>query len=214
MRMRIVVSLLAFLSLCGVAAQAQETPKVDVFAGYSYVRANPGPTSGDSFSLNGGEASVTYHFRDLVSGVADFAGYHNGNILGTGVDGTLSTYLFGPRISYRSYKHFTPFAEALFGVAHAGAGVAGGTIWKSACGSPGSKWPLASRHLSKNAAMSTVRSFTRVKLRSGSSCSLPSAATASLTRVRQVQRGRPFTTMAQEPHMPTRQAKRYDRVAS
>ena len=33
-------------------------------------------------------------------------------------------------------------------------------------------------------------------------------AAASLTRVRQVQRGRPFTTMAQEPHMPTRQAKR------
>ena len=39
-------------------------------------------------------------------------------------------------------------------------------------------------------------------------------ASASLTRVRQVQRGRPFTTMAQEPHMPTRQAKRYDSVAS
>ena len=43
---------------------------------------------------------------------------------------------------------------------------------------------------------------------------LPSSVTVSLTRVRQVQRGRPFTTMAQEPHMPTRQAKRYDRVAS
>ena len=41
-----------------------------------------------------------------------------------------------------------------------------------------------------------------------------SPSAASLTRVRQVQRGRPFTTMAQEPHMPTRQAKRYDRVAS
>jgi outer membrane immunogenic protein len=125
--MRIVVSLLAFLSLCGVAAQAQETPKVDVFAGYSYVRENPGPTSGDSFSLNGGSASLTYHIRDWVSGVADFGGYHNGNILGSGVDGTLSTYLFGPRISYRSYRHFTPFAEGLFGVAHAGASIAGGT---------------------------------------------------------------------------------------
>lgn len=125
--MRIVVSLLAFLSLCGVAAQAQETPKVDVFAGYSYVRENPGPTSGDSFSLNGGSASLTYHIRDWVSGVADFGGYHNGNILGTGVDGTLSTYLFGPRVSYRSYRHFTPFAEALFGGAHAGASIAGGT---------------------------------------------------------------------------------------
>lgn len=126
MNLRIVVSVLTFISLCSGIVQAQETPKVDVFAGYSYVRENPGPMSGDSFSLNGGSASVTYHLRDWVSAVADFGGYHNGNILGTGVDGTLSTYLFGPRISYRSYRHFTPFAEALFGAAHEGAGLAGG----------------------------------------------------------------------------------------
>jgi outer membrane immunogenic protein len=127
MRMRIVVSLLAFLSICGGAACAQETPnKLDVFAGYSYVRANPGTTGGDSFSLNGGSASATYHIRDWVSGVADFGGYHNGNILGSGVDGTLSTYLFGPRFSYRSYHHIKPFAETLFGVGHAGASIAGG----------------------------------------------------------------------------------------
>jgi outer membrane immunogenic protein len=127
MKLRIMVSVLAFVSSCSGIAQAQETPKVDVFAGYSYVRENPGPTSGDSFSLNGGSASLTYHVKDWVSAVADFGGYHNGNILGTKVDGTLSTYLFGPRVSYRSYKHFTPFAEALFGVAHAGANIAGGT---------------------------------------------------------------------------------------
>jgi outer membrane immunogenic protein len=126
MKLRIVVSVLVFISLCSGIAHAQETPKVDVFAGYSYVRENPGPASGDSFSLNGGSASVTYHIKDWVSAVADFGGYHNGSILGTGVDGTLSTYLFGPRVSYRSYRHFTPFAEALFGVAHAGASIAGG----------------------------------------------------------------------------------------
>jgi outer membrane immunogenic protein len=126
MKVWIVLSLLTLLSLCSAPAQAQETPKVDVFAGYSYVRENPGPSGGDSFSLNGGSASVTYHIKDWISGVADFGGYHNGDILGSGVDGTLSTYLFGPRISYRSYKHFRPFAEALFGVAHAGASISGG----------------------------------------------------------------------------------------
>ena len=41
MKMRIVVSLLAFLTLCGRAAYAQDTAKVDIFAGYSYVRENP-----------------------------------------------------------------------------------------------------------------------------------------------------------------------------
>ena len=34
------------------------------------------------------------------------------------------------------------------------------------------------------------------------------------TCVRQVQRARPFTVIAQEPHMPTRQANRYDSVES
>jgi opacity protein-like surface antigen len=126
MKLRIVVSVLVFISLCSGIAYAQETPKVDVFAGYSYVRENPGPKSGDSFSLNGGSASVTYHIKDWVSAVADFGGYHNGSILSSGADGTLSTYLFGPRVSYRSYRHFTPFGEALFGVAHAGASIAGG----------------------------------------------------------------------------------------
>lgn len=128
MRLRIVVSVLAFLAICGGAAYAQETPKVDIFAGYSYVRENPSTSGASSFSLNGGSASATYHVRDWVSAVADFGGYHNGNILGSGVDGTLSTYLFGPRVSYRSYRHFTPFAEALFGVAHAGASIGGGTL--------------------------------------------------------------------------------------
>lgn len=127
MKLRMVVCLLTFISLGGAATFAQETPKVDIFAGYSYVRANPGPRSGDSFSLNGGSASFTYHIKDWISGVADFGGYHNGNILGTGVDGTLSTYLFGPRLSYRSYHRVTPFAETLFGVAHGSATIAGVT---------------------------------------------------------------------------------------
>ncbi len=125
MKLRMVVSLLAFLSLFGAAARAQETPKVDIFAGYSYVRENPSTSGASGFSLNGGSASLTYHVKDWISGVADFGAYHNGNILGSGVDGTLSTYLFGPRVSHRSYKRVTPFGEALFGVAHAGASFLG-----------------------------------------------------------------------------------------
>ena len=42
---------------------------------------------------------------------------------------------------------------------------------------------------------------------SGPIVSRPPVATLE-TWARQVQRGRPLTVMAQEPHMPTRQAKR------
>jgi outer membrane immunogenic protein len=134
MKLRAVVSLLAFLSLSGAAVYAQETPKLDIFAGYSYVRENPATAGVRSFSLNGGSASATYHIKDWISAVADFGGYHNGNILGTHTDGTLSTYLFGPRISYRSYHRILPFGEALFGVAHAGANVLGTSNSRNAFG--------------------------------------------------------------------------------
>jgi len=127
MKLKLVVSLVAVLSLFGASAYAQDTPKVDVFAGYSYVRSNPSATGVSSFSLNGGSASVAYNANSWLSGVADFGGYHSGNILNTGTSGTLSTYLFGPRVSVRRFGRVTPFGEVLFGVARADASVAGTT---------------------------------------------------------------------------------------
>ena len=120
MKWKVVVCLLAFVSLFGAAAHAQDVPKFDVFAGYSYVRENPATSGIDSFSMNGGSASLAYNATPWISAVADFGGYHSNNVLGTGIDGTLSTYLFGPRISYRHYSRITPFGQVLFGVAHVG----------------------------------------------------------------------------------------------
>jgi len=83
---------------------------------------NPGTSGVDGSNLNGGSASIAYNATSWLSDIADFGGYHSGNILGTGVDGTLATYLFGPRVSYRRHSHFTPFGQVLFGVAHIGGG--------------------------------------------------------------------------------------------
>ena len=69
------------------------------------------------------------------------------------------------------------------------------------------KWPSACFHLSKNSLMSQARSLITGILRNGSMVRRLSRSTL-LTCVRQVQRGIPFTIIAQEPHMPTRQAKR------
>jgi len=120
MKVKLVVCSLAVLFLFGATARAQETaPKIDVFAGYSYLQANPGVNGANSFHLHGGSASIAYNYREWLSGVADFGGYNNGNILNTGASGTLSTYLFGPRVSYRHLRRITPFGQVLFGVAHA-----------------------------------------------------------------------------------------------
>jgi opacity protein-like surface antigen len=125
MNRKVVVCLLAIVSLSAVslfgsAAYGQDTPKFDVFAGYSYVRENPSSAGADGFNLHGGSASIAYNADHWLSAVADFGGYHSNNILGTGVDGTLSTYLFGPRISYHRDSRITPFGQVLFGVAHIG----------------------------------------------------------------------------------------------
>ena len=77
----------------------------------------------------------------------------------------------------------------------------------------GTNAPFARCHLSKKGRMSAAKSLMMGKFSSGAISRRPSLTTLE-TCVRQVQRGRPFTVMAQEPHMPTRQAKRYDSVGS
>jgi opacity protein-like surface antigen len=111
MKSKFVVSLFAFFVLMAGAARAQDYSKVDVFAGYSYDRWD----GAKKFNLNGGSASVAYNVNNWLSGVADFGGYNNGNVQNKGLDFTLSTYLFGPRISYRHWNRVTPFGEVLFG---------------------------------------------------------------------------------------------------
>ena len=133
MKLKVVVSLFA-VSFCGAAVDAQEVPKLDLFAGYTYVRANPSGSSGlSSFNMNGGDVSVAYHAASWLSGVFDVGGYHtsrsiiplpiacpttgcpaNGNF-----KGNLWTYLAGPRVNLPRLFRFTPYAQALFGVAHA-----------------------------------------------------------------------------------------------
>lgn len=126
MKLKLLVSFLAVLLFSAISASAQETaPKLDVFAGYSYVQANPGVTGVNSFHLHGGSASAAYNVNNWLGAVADFGGYTNGNILNTGNSGTFSTYLFGPRVSYRHYSRITPFGQVLIGVAHTGASTFG-----------------------------------------------------------------------------------------
>src|SRR5215475_14692448 len=119
MKSRVALCLLALLCFSAASAFAQDVPKFDVFAGYSYVRDNPSTSGLPSFNLHGGSASVAYNANHWLGAVADFGGYHANNVLGTGIDGTVSTYLFGPRFSYRKYDRVTPFAQTLFGLAHA-----------------------------------------------------------------------------------------------
>lgn len=114
MKLKFAVSLLMFAFFFGAAAQAQDLQRVDVSVAYSYVRYNPSTFGVKSFSMNGASGSAAYNFNRWLSGVADFGGYTSR------VNGTLSTYLFGPRLSVNRNGRVTPFAQVLVGAAHAG----------------------------------------------------------------------------------------------
>ncbi|MCU1317226.1 MAG: hypothetical protein JWN63_2548 [Candidatus Acidoferrum typicum] len=123
MKLKPLVSLLGVLSLFGATAHAQELPKIDASVSYSYLRANPATSGIGGFNLNGGSASASYNFRDWLSGVADFGGYHVGSVNNVNVDNHVITYLFGPRFTYRGSRRITPFGQVLFGAARSGSGV-------------------------------------------------------------------------------------------
>ena len=123
------LGMLALLML-GMAAHpvaAQETPKVEISAGYSYVRANLIPDNGCCFAMNGGSGSVALNANNWFGLVAEVGGYHSGNVQSTGLDLNVVTYLFGPRISYRRSERITPFGQVLLGGGHASGSLYTGT---------------------------------------------------------------------------------------
>jgi hypothetical protein len=109
----------------------------DIYLGYSFVSSNVNVSSGTGgfgsrstgrASLNGWEASASLKILPWIRGVADVGGgygtvpvFFSSPIVGpsqtVNVSTTLHTYLFGPRAAV-SVGHITPFAHALFGVAH------------------------------------------------------------------------------------------------
>jgi hypothetical protein len=106
----------------------EELPAVEIFAGYSYLRADTIDAS-RSFGLNGASGSVAYNFNRVFGVVADFGFYHQGNLTGDGLSLNLSSYQAGPRFSLRNRRYLTPFAQALVGVGHAG-----GTLYTAPLG--------------------------------------------------------------------------------
>jgi len=110
--------------------QNRDTPKFELFLGYSYLRAVPAPAAGNRLMwMNGGSTSLAYNLNHYLGIVGDFGAYTNSQIrfqggYGSTVDvdngnvGAFS-YLFGPRISLRNHGRITPFVQALFGGIHA-----------------------------------------------------------------------------------------------
>jgi opacity protein-like surface antigen len=119
---------LALGALAAVTTSAQEPPDVEVFGGYSYVRF-----AGD-INMNGGEVSVTGNLTKYLGVEVAYSGhagstssdqldlppgpiFPGGPFVNFDADSRLHTFLGGPRVALRGSR-VTPYAHALFGVAH------------------------------------------------------------------------------------------------
>jgi Outer membrane protein beta-barrel domain len=116
--------------LLSLATWAQEWPKVEVGADYSYLRFAPSGPYTSGHSLNGGGGSLVYNWNEYLGIKMDLQGYTSNttgfaipptatfpNGLNGNVQGNMFTYLFGPQLKVRAHK-IQPFAHLLFGGAH------------------------------------------------------------------------------------------------
>lgn len=113
---------LAWLLLFAILMPAQDVPKAEVYAGYSFLRFNSSSPA-NAFTANGGLGSVQFNFNRFIGVVAEFGGIHNGSMTIGGSptlhpDQTAFTYLFGPRFTFNKAGVVSPFFEVLGGGIH------------------------------------------------------------------------------------------------
>jgi len=108
--------LLGLISLVPCTLQAQILQdKLEVFAGYSYVRFHNTPST----SQNGWEVSGQYNWKPWLGGVGDVSGVYGQY---GGISIAIHTYLAGPEVNYP--WRISPFAHLLLGAGHrSGSGI-------------------------------------------------------------------------------------------
>jgi hypothetical protein len=110
------------LSLFAVSAMAAETgsyPKAEFFGGYQYTHSS---VNGSGYGTNGFDFALNGNFNNYFGITADFgAGYTTQS----GVSLHNYPYTFGPQLSLRANKAYTPFVHALIGGERATASAGG-----------------------------------------------------------------------------------------
>jgi opacity protein-like surface antigen len=111
--------LIAALALAlPVIAQAQESPRVEIFGGYSYLRLDD--DLNDDRDLNGYNVSGNVTVLGNWLGIkADFSGHFGDSmiVLTPRTDLRKDLFLFGPQFTLRKNERVQPFAHVLIGAA-------------------------------------------------------------------------------------------------
>jgi hypothetical protein len=97
------------LAIATPALVGQGFPVTDLSIGYSMIDVVKGATQ----IANGANGSIAFNFNPWLGVAGDLGVYSASPSL------TAITYTAGPRFSYRRWNRLTPFAQVLFGGAHA-----------------------------------------------------------------------------------------------
>ena len=106
------------LLMVGSAVAQEDFPKVETAPAFMYIRT---PIAGVSFNCAGGGGTMAYNVTSMLGLAADMGGCKIfGNTLGLGntVSGSQFTFLFGPRLTFRSSSKLQPFVEVNLGGDH------------------------------------------------------------------------------------------------
>lgn len=114
----VILAVAALPPLRGQTAPAWKTRPAPVEVTLAYSSNRGTGSTYASFWMQGGKAEFSAAFTRNFSLVGELAAQHVGNINSVGQNLGLVTYLFGPRYSYREFRRFTPFAQALVGGVH------------------------------------------------------------------------------------------------
>jgi len=112
--MRKLLWLLALVLSFSASAMAQDTPLVEAYGGYQYLRAGKGA----NINMQGWNGSVAVNLNDWFGIVGDVSGSYATK---PGITGNLSlhSFTFGPQFTYRKEKSTAPFMHILFGATRA-----------------------------------------------------------------------------------------------
>ncbi|HEX8836552.1 MAG TPA: OmpA family protein [Candidatus Acidoferrum sp.] len=102
-------------------APGQLVPRYEFGVLYDYVNFRPGNPFSD-FNNHGASGAFTYNASRWLGLTAELGAYRfkNRNLNGTPVNGSIVSYMFGPRLNLRKFDYFVPFAEFLLGGSRGG----------------------------------------------------------------------------------------------
>jgi Outer membrane protein beta-barrel domain/Bacterial Ig domain len=110
------------------------TPKFELAGMFQYI--NFCPCAFKNFNTFGGTGEFAYNANKWLGLTAEIGAFHftrqlYGPPTSTGAfpeyssTGNIQSYLFGPRLNWRHFDHFVPFAEVMFGAARSGVQLTG-----------------------------------------------------------------------------------------